>query len=38
MQGTIPFNQDMSEVRAIVRVDLVCPEPKAITRITGIRP
>lgn len=32
------FDRDMSEMRAKLRADLVCPNPQAIVRITGIRP
>jgi HK97 family phage major capsid protein len=32
------FNQDMSEVRGILRMDLVVPNPAAVVRILGIRP
>jgi HK97 family phage major capsid protein len=31
------FNSDQSEVRAILRIDVVHPTPKAINRISGIR-
>jgi hypothetical protein len=30
------FNADQSEVRAIMRGDIVVPNPKAVCRITGI--
>jgi HK97 family phage major capsid protein len=32
------FNQDMSEIRGILRFDLVVPNPKAVARIVGIKP
>jgi hypothetical protein len=31
-----PFNSDQSEMRAIMRADLVVPNPKAVVRISGI--
>ena len=30
------FNSDQSEVRAILRADLIVPNPKAVVRITGL--
>jgi hypothetical protein len=30
------FNSDQSELRAIMRADLVVPNPKAVVRIRGI--
>jgi HK97 family phage major capsid protein len=32
------FNSDQSEIRAIMRADVVVPNPKAVCRILGIIP
>jgi hypothetical protein len=32
------FNQDMSELRAKLRADLIVPNPTAVVRIVGVRP
>jgi HK97 family phage major capsid protein len=32
------FNSDQSELRAIMRADVVVPNPKAVVRILGIIP
>jgi HK97 family phage major capsid protein len=31
------FDYDQTAIRAVMRIDLVCPNPKAIDRISGIR-